>query len=270
MILIVFLTYIHIYSHRGFGLASHLGVLVNIPTIGVAKKLLKVQGINNDYEMNKVNYPYNFTSSEPLLSKYMTKKGGFYKITGYEYNYKKDHYKPYIIGAALKTCTSKHDSNCIYVSIGHRVSLMIALRIVVDCLKNTNRLPYPVHEAAKQSRIDIRDYEKNYQNPYAHNLHQNTREYNEVNYNYNYNNNNRNNYERGNQGRNGNANKQTNANAPGNGNIGQGGNNYNGNNNSNSKSKKRRNRNRNNKNPNNGNNNVNRDQKKNEWPALGS
>ena len=34
----------------GFGSASHMGVMLNLPCIGVAKKLFQVDGLENDNE----------------------------------------------------------------------------------------------------------------------------------------------------------------------------------------------------------------------------
>ena len=43
-------------SIQGFGLACHLGVLSNIPCIGVAKKLYLVDGLQNDKDKVLLNF----------------------------------------------------------------------------------------------------------------------------------------------------------------------------------------------------------------------
>jgi deoxyinosine 3'endonuclease (endonuclease V) len=40
---------------RGAGSASHLGVIVNIPTIGVAKKLVHIDGLTEQYVRQAIN-----------------------------------------------------------------------------------------------------------------------------------------------------------------------------------------------------------------------
>ena len=37
----------------GFGIASHVGVLIDIPTVGVAKKLFHVDGLEKNEEHTK-------------------------------------------------------------------------------------------------------------------------------------------------------------------------------------------------------------------------
>lgn len=82
---------------RRFGIASHLGVLTGIPTIGVAKSLLVGE---------HVPVPAKRGAWRPLL------------------------HKGDIVGAALRT-----RAGCapIYVSIGHRVSLDTAIRYTLAC-----------------------------------------------------------------------------------------------------------------------------------------
>ena len=37
-----------VFYYSEFGLASHLGVLLNVPCVGVAKTLIHVEGLEND------------------------------------------------------------------------------------------------------------------------------------------------------------------------------------------------------------------------------
>ncbi|WP_392553602.1 deoxyribonuclease V [Orbus wheelerorum] len=97
---------------RKLGIASHLGLLLDIPTIGVAKKKLYGQ-----YQP----LPDERLAQEPLFDK-----------TGIEQ-----------IGSVLR---SKVKCNPLFISAGHRVSQLSALNWVKACLKGY-RLPEPTRFA---------------------------------------------------------------------------------------------------------------------------
>ena len=97
---------------RRLGIASHLGVLIDIPTIGVAKSLL----IGKHKEV-----PSEKGSWQPLI------------------------YKDEVIGAVLRSRTNVKP---IYVSIGHKISLPTALDYVIACLTKY-RLPETTRWADK-------------------------------------------------------------------------------------------------------------------------
>lgn len=102
---------------RGFGVACHLGVVLGVPTIGVAKSLLVGEGA---------------PGPEPGDSAPVTWKGS-------------------CIGMALRT---RRGAAPVYVSAGHRVSLATAARIVLAATRG-RRLPAPVraaHDAANAAR----------------------------------------------------------------------------------------------------------------------
>jgi deoxyribonuclease V len=82
---------------RRFGLACHLGVLTDIPSIGVAKSLLTGR---------HAPLPRQRGAWRPLLD------------------------RGELVGAALRTRTGVAP---VYVSIGHRVSLETAIRYVLAC-----------------------------------------------------------------------------------------------------------------------------------------
>ena len=90
------------------GFASHLGVLLDKPTIGVAKSLL----------CGQIGSPT---------------QQGWIPITD----------RGEVIGAAIKR---DEETQPIYVSIGHKVSLERAIEIVRHCTKSA-RIPEPIHIA---------------------------------------------------------------------------------------------------------------------------
>ncbi|RKX95421.1 MAG: deoxyribonuclease V [Spirochaetes bacterium] len=95
---------------RRLGLAAHIGLLTDKPTIGCAKSLL----------VGKCEEPEN-------------RKGA--------YSYLVD--KGEIIGACLRTRVGVKP---VYVSIGHRISLESSIEYVLGCC-NKYRLPEPTREA---------------------------------------------------------------------------------------------------------------------------
>lgn len=99
-------------SHpRGFGIACQLGVLLDVPTIGVAKSIL-------------VGRPAGPLGEDPGDRVPLVWKGR-------------------TIGMALRT---KRRSNPLFVSTGHRVSLETAVAWVLDCTRGY-RMPEPTRQA---------------------------------------------------------------------------------------------------------------------------
>lgn len=101
---------------RRFGLACHLGVLLGLPAIGCAKSRLV-----GEHE----EPPSRRGAWTPLVD------GGE------------------VIGAALRTRAA---CRVVYVSIGHRVSLETAIRVVMDCSPRY-RIPEPQRLADRLSKL---------------------------------------------------------------------------------------------------------------------
>ena len=103
---------------RGVGLACQLGLVLGVPTIGVAKSLLVGEGEPGP----------DPGDTAPLL------------------------WKGRRIGTALRT---RHGARPVYVSVGHRVSLDTATHIVLAATRG-RRLPAPIraaHDAANAARL---------------------------------------------------------------------------------------------------------------------
>jgi deoxyribonuclease V len=113
----------HGISHpRRFGIATHLGVLLDLPTIGVAKSIL-------------VGKPAAELGPNPGDAVPLVWHGE-------------------TIGILFR---SKKRANPLIISVGHRISLDSALQIVKSCLK-TYRLPEPTrhaHLAANHARTSL-------------------------------------------------------------------------------------------------------------------
>ncbi len=106
----------HGYAHpRRFGIASHLGVLLDRPTIGVAKSLLI--GTNDEPDAKAGSWA-------PLLGVHEKKQSE-------------------TIGAVLRTADSVRP---VFVSQGHRISLESAIRLVMT-VADGYRIPRPTRDA---------------------------------------------------------------------------------------------------------------------------
>ncbi|XP_010616887.1 endonuclease V isoform X2 [Fukomys damarensis] len=119
-----------VLHHQGFGVACHLGVLTELPCIGVAKKLLQVDGLeNNAVHKEKIRLLRSGGDSFPLT-------GG----------------SGVVLGMALKS--HDHSTKPLYVSVGHKMSLEAAVRLTHCCCRF--RIPEPVRQADIRSREYIR------------------------------------------------------------------------------------------------------------------
>ena len=118
---------------KGFGLACHLGVLVDIPSIGCSKTVFAVDGINK----KKV---------KELSKKFLIKGGDSYPLigdSGTEWGY------------AFKS--NEDVTNPMIISCGHKISNETALKIVKKTI--IHRIPQPIRFSDKTSRRLITEYE---------------------------------------------------------------------------------------------------------------
>lgn len=106
--------YLIIHSHgiahpRKFGMASHIGLILDIPTIGCAEKLLC--GRYRDSRDKRIRYLVDENND--------------------------------VIGASVYT---KKNAKPIIISIGHKISLNKAIEVVLQCIKSS-KLPEPLRIA---------------------------------------------------------------------------------------------------------------------------
>ena len=117
---------------RKLGLASHLGLLIDSPVIGVAK---------NPYYLTFADQKVKSEHKSKIKDK-LKEVGDRFDITDISGE---------VIGTALKT--SRDATNPVYVSVGHKLSLETAIRVVLNCCKY--RIPEPTRMADIISRQEI-------------------------------------------------------------------------------------------------------------------
>lgn len=114
---------------RKFGCACHLGVEIDIPTIGVSKTLLCVDGLNEKV----IKDQFRASCQKKTDSIELVGQSGF------------------VYGLALKT--SDKAANPLYVSVGHKVSLSTAKTLVLATCTYKN--PEPIRNSDIKSKLHL-------------------------------------------------------------------------------------------------------------------
>ncbi|KAG5182445.1 endonuclease V-domain-containing protein [Tribonema minus] len=118
---------------RGAGLASHLGVLCNLRTIGIGKTFLHIDGLTRD-------------GVRAACGALPPEARGEYELRGDSGT---------VWGRAL--CFNDSVTAPIFVSVGHRVALQTAVALTRACC--LYRMPEPVRQADILSRALVREWQ---------------------------------------------------------------------------------------------------------------
>lgn len=122
---------------RECGLACHFGVLIDKPTIGCAKTIFSLDGLNRK-TINVLKKEFKQMGQVKGYSKELVGKSGR------------------VWGIALKATKKSFDP--LIVTRGHKVSLESAVQIVNECC--IHRVPEPVRSADKESRHLVNLFER--------------------------------------------------------------------------------------------------------------
>jgi deoxyinosine 3'endonuclease (endonuclease V) len=117
---------------KKFGLACHLGVLTDTPSLGVAKKLTQIHGLENN-EQHRAD----------IASK-LNNKGDYLEL-------RSNNQSNDLLGYCYRT----EAKNPIYVSLGHKISWTTALW-VMGLVTRKIRIPEPIRQADLRTREYLR------------------------------------------------------------------------------------------------------------------
>ena len=117
---------------KRFGLACHLGVLIDTPTIGIAKQLFQVDGLEKNAQFKNE------------IKEKLKKKGDYIELISNNEN--RD-----LLGLCFRTTAE----NPIYVSIGHKISWKTCISLL-NLIITKYRIPEPTRIADLRTREYIR------------------------------------------------------------------------------------------------------------------
>ncbi len=118
-----------------FGMACHIGMLTNTPSIGVSKKLSQVFGLEN-------NAQHKDKQRECLK-----RAGDYFELMSNEE-------EPCLLGYAYRA--TNDSTNPIFVSVGHKISWSTALWVVEKTITKY-RIPEPIRQADLITREYLRN-----------------------------------------------------------------------------------------------------------------
>ena len=117
---------------KRFGLACHLGVLIDTPTIGIAKQLFQVDGLEKNAQFKNE------------IKEKLKKKGDYIEL-------KSNNENRDLLGLCFRTTAE----NPIYVSIGHKISWKTCISLL-NLIITKYRIPEPTRIADLRTREYIR------------------------------------------------------------------------------------------------------------------
>eukprot|EP00796_Vickermania_ingenoplastis_P005153 gene5153-3703_t len=133
---------------RRAGLATHLGVLLGVPTIGCAKNMLMVDGVTSEEVLASLEHQSRQIAHDRVLEGSKSSVNDIaplYPIVG--------HSSPHLLyGYAVMTSSSP--KKAIFISPGHQMGFAISVALLLTM--RTHRIPEPTRLADLKSREFIR------------------------------------------------------------------------------------------------------------------